>query len=397
MPYYRWRGVDLNAQIRKGVHFSRSENELDCFLIEKEIALLKAKQIPVRLERSVSLPQKVTFFEHLCMLLQAGIALPQALRLVGDRLTHKYFGLVVQNIAQAVDDGVALPDAVGHFPKLFNPVIVTMLSTGFETGNLALACQYLADYLAAKSQLKKKIRSAVMMPLVTVSFFLVISALLILVLVPRFAQLLVSMQRTVPSTTQKLLNLSQALASSYGIAAIFGILFLACLSIRIIISSKGKQAAHRLIIKIPILKQLAYWSDIGAYFHSLGVLLTGGMPLLPALELASHSMSNSVLIFHMNTITAQVGQGYSLSHAFATHSAPLVDNDILNIIYVAEETGTMGPLLGKIGQQYYERFYHRLNVITTLIQPILMIFLGILITALIVALYMPIFNLSYGF
>jgi len=396
MPYYRWKGVNLQANNCKGMLFARSEDELDYLLFQKDIALLHCKPVNLVFVRPITTHHTLSFLEQFSSLVHAGVPIPKALRLVADRFEHKQCALMLQEIADAVADGVSLPEALQRFDRFFSPVIITTITTGLETGNLPATLDLLVEYLSARVQLRKKITSALFMPLITLGFFLTITAVLMVVLVPRFAHLLHTMQRELPPLTQTLLNISSFLSGIGGISLITGLLLIIWLFLMTLQSPIMKKIRDQLWVSLPYFHQLMYDSAAGSYFQSLSILVSGGMPLVPALSLAQQAINNRILQERFAIITRDVASGYQLSHALGAHAADLVAPGMIAIVALGEETGNLGPLFAKISQEYYEQLYRHITLLTTLLQPILLILLGGLILALIIAIYTPVFTMSYA-
>lgn len=395
MPYYQWRGVDLNATIRKGTHFAPSEHELDQLLLQQDIALLNCHVLKAWFIKPISAHNVGTFFVHLSSLIKAGIPLPQALRLISQRTTHKYFALIIQEISCAVSDGILLPDAMAKKPHLFSPVMIATIATGLETGNLSDALDFLNAYLERRISITKKIRAALLMPLITFGFFLIVSLIMMIVLVPRFALLLQSVNRDLPTATKRLLAVSDFLTSFYGWAIILGGVIVSWIVYRLVKKYIAQKKWDYAQLSIPLLSSFIFASQAGAYFHTVGMLVSAGMHVVPAMHLAKKAVSNLVLREQFKAAAVDVNAGHQLHHALSAHT-PLLLPEIISMIAIGEETSTLGLVFGAIGKEYYEQLYKKLGLISSLVQPALMICLGLLITSLILAIYTPVFSLSYA-
>jgi type IV pilus assembly protein PilC len=396
MPYYKWRGVDLTARIQKGTHFAPSESELDASLLQRDIALLNCTVIVPRIIKPISLLHISTFFGQLSTLLKAGIPLPQALRLIGERIAHRNLGLMVQEMGSAVAQGIPFDQILNTTSHLFSSVMIATIATGLETGNLPQALDLLNEYMVRRITIEKRTKAALLMPFITFAFFLLIAAIMMIVLVPRFAQLLQSMHKELPSATQRLLMISNFLASWYGWIIIGGGIFASAVLYRMSIYYLGKRKQDELLLTIPGIRNFIVFSEAGAYFQTLGMLVSGGMQVVPAMQLAQKACSNEIIRDNFSAAAHDVAGGYQVSHALSARAQLISSPEIISMIAIGEETSTLGPVFVSISQEYYDRLYKKLELISSLVQPILMVCLGLLITALILAIYTPVFSLSYA-
>jgi len=396
MPYYRWQGVDLTASYRTGTHFARSKEELDILLLQRDIALISCKPVQWLFTPTIGFGDLNDFFEQLAALIQSGVPLPVALRIIGERIAHDQWAVVIQEIAQGVSEGIHLPDMMAKFPVFFTPLMIAMVNTGLETGNIVPSLQLLTAYLSTRDRIRKRLRRALVVPLVTLGFFITVVVLMIVVLVPRFTQLLQSMHRDIPPITQRLLAVGSFIGSFYGFIAIGLGAAIIGLGYRFLPRIMGPQRWDTLWTVVPVVGPCIIDASAGAFFQTLGALVSGGMHVVPSLHLASQAVQNQALSAGFSAAAHDVASGYTLNQAFNVHAHRMVGPEVIAMVAIGEETGVLGPVFTAVGTEYYERLYKRLGIITSLVQPALMIILGLLITALILAVYMPVFSLTYA-
>lgn len=392
MPYYSWKGVDLQARWAKGSIFARSEGELDALLLKKDIALLYFKK--KRLMRSgVSSEEVVNYFIQLHTLAKAGVMIPEALNTIATYAGNPYFSSVCYDVADQVTQGFPLATALGKYPRIFNPVAVQVVGIGQESGSLPQSLEVLVHYLESVLNFKKKLRAAFLLPAVTFIFFLLIISIILVVIVPQFVCLCTTMQKQVPQSTQMLLNISEFLRSKNALVLGSFMAMLCLVILRYKKSAKGKKRIGGYLLKIPVLKKLIVYQVVAVFFRSTAQLLQGGMPLAKALAIAAESIEYTAIKERFAYVASAVDAGMPLS-ASLHECTEYLDQSTVALINVGQETGKLGQMLARIADAYQERLLTQMQRITTLAQPFLLIILGLLIGMLILGLYAPIMSLS---
>jgi type IV pilus assembly protein PilC len=395
MAYFKWYGVDMAGHDREGKMFARSEQELDELLLRQEVALISCG--PVRqsfLKHSVKLEDKIHFFRQLAALLDAGVMLPDALDILCELLTDIQLRSVIHSVSADVHGGIPLSDALTEHTQIFDDLMIRMIRVGQETGKLGAALEHLAAYLDTMNGFAKRLRTAAMLPLITFSFFVLITSIIFLVIVPRFTQIFRSMNKDVPTLTKLVVNVSDALRSGYAIL-IGSLCILVVLGIvRYMKSVRGKPIFDAIILRIPWIGSLTKKSAMTCFLHSVSMLLGNGVLLVKALRIAGSEVKNGVVRQQIAELEQAVTAGVALSRAMSTISNTVFEADVIAIARVGEESGNLGLMLKKAAVIYEGKVNRSITFFTTIFQPLLMIVLGLLITLLIFAVYVPVFNLA---
>ncbi len=186
MPYFSWSGVNMVGDWHKGKRFAKSTDHLDSLLFRQGIALIKNKPVRWRLfQSSIKRADLLVFFEQLSVLINAGILVPQALSLVGDQLSNPQLQEVVHRLSDAVQEGNTLSDAMAQHKKIFDPMTIQHIKIGEESGNLSAALKSLCTSLCMTQNFYNQIRSALVMPMIGVLFFVVIAGIIFVVIIPQ--------------------------------------------------------------------------------------------------------------------------------------------------------------------------------------------------------------------
>jgi len=395
MPYYRWKGVNLLGDFKAGKSFAKDKEYLDTFLFNNNISLLECSRSHIwSVFRHVSVQNKIQLFRQLSVLLDAGVRLPEALQIAGNQAENLFWGQILHNVESDIQEGLSLGHALGKYPNIFNELIVKMVIVGQETGTLSVALHQLADYLERKNMFYKKVRSAAMLPLITLGFFVCISMTIFILVVPKFADMFKTFNKELPAITKVILKVSLFLRSNWFVMAI--ILFvLFILVIRSYIKTvSGKAITEKVLLSVPFVGSTMRYRFFVYFFGSISILLKSGMRLVPAIGVSKKSLQRSVFANYIEKLETDVLSGSSLSDSLADHAGSLFTQDIIAMVRVGEETGKLSLMLKKAADMYQEKVNRSLLFFTTIFQPLLMILLGLLITLLIFAIYVPVFNLS---
>ncbi len=395
MPYFSWQGVDLYGRTHTGATFAHSVSELDARLFTQKIALMHAWQrAPWRFALSwVDLSRKIDFFQHLAQLLQAGILLPEALGIMGDQQSHGVFQETIYAIAQQVREGHSLSHALQH-TRYFDSLMSNMVAVGQESGSLALALQALADYLQAQDAFYKRIRAALLLPMITFGFFLCVLGVILFAIIPQFATIFSSLGTETPAATRTLLAISAGASGWHMGALLLSILLGALLVHRASKTKSGRAFFDALWLKTPFMGRIIRQRSSAHFLHALSLLLGGGVPLVPALTIAKGVVRNSVLAQHLEQLVTEVAAGSPFSEALVITQEPLFGPEVISLATVGQETGRLSFFLARAARLLQDQVHRSITFVATIIQPLLIIILGLLIALLIISVYMPVLNLA---
>jgi type IV pilus assembly protein PilC len=395
MPYFVWKGVDLQVKIQKGIQFAANERDLDALLFKKDIALLSFSCKKVWFDRPIPLQLKIDYFMQLALLLNAGILLPQALKLLAEQSAHPTFTPILHEVTQTVHQGISLSNAFKKHSHIFSILMIQMASVGQESGNLAVSLQVLTSHLESVAFFKARLRAALMLPAITFAFFMVIIGIILAVIVPQFVSLFASMHKELPTSTKAMVMISDFFYSWYlGLTIVMGsgIIFLLNNYTKTV---KGKDAFDRLVMKLPFSGAIIINQSMAGFFQSLSLLLQGGMPLVQAIKIAKESIRNGVIKNQIHGVEQEVNAGGSFAQTLAK-CEQLCVQEMVSLIQVGHESGKLADMLARVAHMYQARLMRTLSRINTLFQPFLLIILGLMIAGLILALYTPIMSLSYA-
>jgi type II secretory pathway component PulF len=397
MPYFSWTGVNMVGDWHKGKRFAKSTDHLDSLLFRQGIALIKNKPVRWRLfQGSIKRTDLLIFFEQLSVLINAGILVPQALSLVGDQLSNSQLQEVVHTLADAVQEGNTLSDAMAQHKKIFDSMTIQHIKIGEESGDLSMALKSLCTSLEMTQTFYNQVRSALVMPMIGVLFFMVIAGIIFVVIIPQFADLFLAARQEMPWLTRTIVSMSTSFNSRYGIAFV-GIFVLCVLMIRAYTKTTlGKQQCNKVCMHIPFIGNIMRTRSLGLFFQSMSMLLAGGMRIVPALHVVCVALGNSLFADQIQSLAHAVDSGSSLSQAMTQETSGIFAPPVVAMVSVGEETGQLVPLLDKVAHNYHNEVKKQLIMCTVLLQPLLLLVLGLLVVLLVFAVYGPIVNLANG-
>ena len=394
MPYYNWKGITITGAQRSGYLCCPSQQLLDAYLFNQEIALLGAKDRSWLLFRyQINAQTRAQLFEQLTTLIRAGIRLPDALTLIATQHGNPQVQEILFACAHAVQSGILLSDVMQHYPKLFDPLSIQVITVGQEAGNLTYALELLAHYTMMRAQFYQKVRSALAMPLITLFFVIAVTLIIVLMIIPQFLHLFNSMQAQMPPLTKNLIRLSNFVSSKnmvYVLSAliIMAIIVRACLRI-----PSCKEYTDESVIRMPFFGRMMLALFQTHFFSSFSLLLQGNMQHAHAIAIIAPTIRNTYFKRVVQSIAQEVKNGKSLSTTLAEYP-DIFSPDTRTMIHVAEESATLPKIITLIAAQASQKTNRLLNSAIMWLQPLLLLFLGLVIGVLIIAVYSPILQLS---
>jgi type IV pilus assembly protein PilC len=396
---FRCRLASPNGEIVEGVYIAETETRLRHELEEKGLFVLSLQPKHAIAGVSLHMPQRkgvntrefLVFNQELATLLKAGMPLVQSLDLLKRRVTSPAFRQVLDDVHEKVRSGTALSDAFAAHGSLFPSVYTASLLAGERSGNLDAVLRRFVEYTKIIATVKRKTVSALVYPAILVSLAMVLVSIIVLKVVPAFADFYGTFGAQLPLSTRFILAASGFLRSQFLlILATIGIVVAATLSW---VRQPGQQARfHRLLLSLPMLGQVARKFATSQMARTLATLLGGGLPLVNALDIAARSVGNRYMAAQLDIVGLRVREGQSFAAALeARHVFPEV---AVKMAEVGESTGALQEMLNTVADFYDEEISTTMERFVTLVEPVLLVVMGLVIAGLLLALYMPLFQLS---
>jgi len=402
MPKFSWEGRTLRGEPRKGVLEGVSETAVRAYLRQQQIIPTKvnARGKEIKLSFSLSKRKKVkkksvaVFTRQLATMIDAGLPLVQSLDILGQQEQNEGFKSIIGGIKSDVEAGSTFAASLKKYPRVFDELYTNLVVAGEEAGTLDVILNRLATHIEKMEELKRKIKSALVYPIMIVVVAVLVTTVLLVFVVPVFEKLFGSTGMSLPGPTQMVINISRFAQKNI----VFVIIF--CIVAAIILkrqyrTEKGRLSIDKVILKLPVFGELIQKVSIARFARTLATLVASGVPILDALNIVAGASGNKV-------VEKAILEGRSSISEGQTISEPLEESGVFPImvtqmISVGETTGSLELMLNKVADFYEEEVDTAVATLSSMLEPILMIFLGVIIGGLVIAMYLPIFKMASAF
>jgi type IV pilus assembly protein PilC len=338
----------------------------------------------------VGLVDLVVFTRQLATMIDAGLAMVQSLQALADQTTNKVMRDVIRDICTRVEGGDSFSEALQKHPKVFSRLYVCMVAAGEKGGLLAEILARLATYLENAARLRKKVKSAMMYPTVVTVVAILITIFLLVKVVPVFGEIFASFGAELPKPTQALIDLSKfvqkwiLLILIGGGGGVYGWL-------HFIKTPTGRKFWDTYRIRLPLFGSIAHKICLARFTRTLASLVRSGVPILEVLQIVSQTVGNVVMEKAIRTASADIERGESISAAIGKH--PVFPTMIVRMLTAGEQTGKIDNMLERISDFLDEEIETTLSGLTSLIEPILIVFLGVVVGGMVICMFLPIFKM----
>lgn len=340
---------------------------------------------------NVKLDDLVVFARQMATLVAAGIPLIQSLDILGDQVDKEKFRQVLQRMHSDVQTGKSFSEAMLAHQKIFSPLFIHMVRAGETSGKLQEILDRIAHYFEKSSALQKKVTSALMYPMVVSLMAFAITFLMLAFVIPKFATIFDGLNAKLPVPTQMLIDLSNYLASNWWwiLLALGGGVFLFR---KFITSPLGRLPWDTFTLRMPVFGPIIMKVAVSKFARTLSTLVRSGVAILAALEIVSKTSGNARIEKVITDLMGSVKRGESISGPL--DKSGIFPSMVVRMIAIGEETGELEEMLTKIADFYDTQVDTAVSGLTSLIEPLIIGFLGIVIGGIVVALFLPILTLT---
>ena len=394
---FTWEGKTRQGSVQKGEIAANSKEDVLALLRRQNIQPINVVAKPRELKLSFGAPKVkdkdiVIFTRQLATMIDAGLPLVQCLDILGSQTENKTLAKTVNQVRSDVESGATFADALKKHPKIFDNLYCNMVAAGEAGGILDTILGRLAAFMEKFAKIKGQIKSAMIYPSVILFVAVSVVALLMVVVVPMLANIFVEAKMQLPFPTRVVMAISNFLKSWGGLVLLFVIIgfFVALRQFRK--TEKGQRTTDAIALKIPVAGSLIQRVAVAKFTRTLGTLLTSGVPILEGLLIVSRTAGNKVVEEAILATRQSVSEGKTLADPLGR--AKIFPAMVVSMISVGEATGALDNMLNKIADFYDDEVDSAVAALTSMLEPMLMIFLGITVGFVIVAMYMPIFQMG---
>lgn len=397
---FQWSGKSVKGTIESGELTANTKDEVIAQLRKKNITptIISEKKVEKKLFGGLKFgggkvkdKDIVVFTRQFSTMIDAGLPLVQALDILSTQVENKAFAKVLIQIKEDVEAGSTYADALKKHPRIFSELYANMVAAGEAGGILDTILNRLASYIEKSMKLKKKVKGAMVYPIVVSTVAVGAIAVIMIFVVPTFSKMFATLGGTLPLPTQLVVNMSNFLGGIGGLM-VFAVIvaFIIGLS-QFRKTEKGKHITDKILLKLPIFGPLINKVAVAKFTRTLGTLISSGVPILDGLDITAKTSGNKVIEYAIVEVKKQVTGGKTLSEPLS--KAKVFPPMVTHMISVGESTGALDSMLSKIADFYDDEVDAAVGNLTAMMEPILMIFLGGSVGFIVVAMYLPIFKL----
>jgi type IV pilus assembly protein PilC len=398
MPVYTWVAETKKGRKLKGELEAADERIALSQLKRRNLTVRKLKPKPKDIFESVSWMQPkvkskdiVIFTRQFSTMIDAGLPLVQGLTILAEQSENRTFKTILKEITKDVEGGSTLAEAMKKHPKVFDDLFVNLVAAGEVGGILDTILRRLADYIEKAEKLKSRIKGAMTYPLVVVAIAIIVIAVILIFVIPVFEDMFAGFGAALPAPTQLVVNMSRFMKGNFHFIIIAFVAIIVGLK-QYRNSQQGRKTTDGLLLKLPIFGELLRKVAVARFTRTLGTMIQSGVPILDSLEIVARTSGNVILEEIIYEVRGSIAEGQTIAE-------PLSETDIfpgmvVQMISVGEATGALDTMLAKIADFYDDEVDAAVDALTSMLEPLLMLFLGGSIGGLVVAMYLPIFQMA---
>jgi type IV pilus assembly protein PilC len=389
---FEWEGKDRNGKQVRGETRAVGENQVQATLRRQGVFPTKIKKRRMRAGKAIKPKDIAIFTRQLATMMKAGVPLLQAFDIVGRGNTNASVTKLLNDVRADVETGSSLSAAFRKFPMYFNSLYCNLVEAGEAAGILESLLDRLAVYMEKTEAIKSKIKSALMYPISVVVVAFVVVAVIMIFVIPAFKEVFSSFGADLPAPTLLVIAISEVFVAYWWLifGGIFGAFYFFMQAWKR--NEKMQRFMDRLMLKIPVFGALIEKSCIARWTRTLSTMFAAGVPLVEALDSVGGASGNSVFAIATERIQQEVSTGTSLTNAMT--NANIFPSMVLQMCSIGEESGSIDHMLGKAADFYEAEVDEMVAGLSSLMEPIIIVFLGTLIGGIVVSMYLPIFKLG---
>ncbi|MEI6224558.1 MAG: type II secretion system F family protein [Deltaproteobacteria bacterium] len=397
LPVWKWEAKTRQGEVRAGEMEAADDAAVKARLSQMGLDPTKVKRKPREIHikipgfSGVTTKDILVFTRQFSVMIDAGLPLVQGLEIIATQADNREFRRVLTDVKLRVESGSTFADALAVHPKVFDELFVQLVRAGEIGGMLDTILQRLGAYIEKNEKLKRRVKGAMVYPSIVLVVAVGVTLVLLMFVTPTFEKMFKDFGGAMPAPTQILIDLSHGLTRYwyliFGVPVALGVAWRAWVS-----TAKGRQHWDAFVLKVPVFGPLIRKIAVARFTRTLGTMLSSGVPILDALEIVAKSAGNKVIERGIMTVRARIAEGKNIA-------GPLADTKVfppmvVQMIGVGEATGAMDQMLAKIADFYDDEVDVAVGALTSMIEPIMMVFLGGVVGGFLVAMYLPIFSIA---
>ena len=396
LVWFVWEGTDQRGGRTQGELSARTELVARAELRRQGIRVVKIRKKPLALfgvrQKKITTKDIAIFSRQLATMLSSGVPLVQAFEIVGRGHENPSMQDLLLKIKSDIEGGIPLAEALGRHPLYFDDLFCNLVQAGEQAGVLETLLHKIAEYKEKTESIKAKIKKALTYPAAVIVVAVVVTAILLIFVVPQFEELFKGFGADLPAFTRMVVDLSKFVQAWWYVVlgVIIAVVYvLVQLKKR---SEKFNQMIDRVALEVPVVGEIIHKAAIARFARTLATMSMAGVPLVEALESVSGATGNFVYANAVLQMREEVSSGSQLQQSM--RQTGLFPNMVVQMVAIGEEAGSLDNMLAKVADFYEEEVNNAVDSLSSLIEPMIMAILGVVVGGLVVAMYLPIFKLG---
>ena len=395
---FAWEGVNQNRIATAGEIEASTISQARAQLRQRGVRITKIKRKPQPLfARTKKIkPVDISFASRqMATMISAGIPIAQTMRAIGQGHENGSLEKLLLDLGQDVESGTALSTALGKHPKHFNRLFTSLVEAGEESGKLDTMLDRVATYNEKLEAIKSKVKSAMMYPVIVLLISIVVMLLLLLFVIPQFEALFQGVGADLPTLTRVIVDFSRWMQANWWIFILALVVLVAGFIYAYRRSTKMQFFFDRVLIRLPSLGQILKKSSLARFSRTLSIIFGAGVPLIEGMRTVGASTGNRVYQKAVEQVRSDIATGRSLGNAM--ENTKVFPNMMLQMVSSGEESGELEVMLDKVADFYEREVDDAVEALSSIIEPLMIVFLGVIIGTMVLAMYLPIFKMASVF
>jgi type IV pilus assembly protein PilC len=398
MPVFAWEGRTRQGQVKKGVIEAASEAAAMMQLRAQAIIPTSVRAKAARglelnfLKRGVKTRDLVVFTRQFATMIDAGLPLVQCLDIQAEQQSNKSFGEALARVKADVEQGATFAESLGKHPRIFDELYVNLVAAGEVGGVLDTILNRLSTYLEKADSLKRKVKGAMVYPITVMVVAIGVLVLMMVKVIPVFEKMFADFGGELPGPTQMVINVSHMMQAYLPLF----VMVLIALAIGYVQarrrSPRFRYQTDALFLKLPIFGPLLKKVAVARFSRTFSTMLSSGVPILDALDICAKTSGNRVIEAGLQKTRAAISEGKTIAEPLK--AVGVFPGMVVQMIAVGEQTGAMDSMLAKLADFYDDEVDAAVQALTSLLEPLMMVFLGGSIGTILIAMYLPIFKIA---
>jgi type IV pilus assembly protein PilC len=393
---FLWIGRDKRGVKLKGQQIATNPNLVRAELRRQGISPLRVKKKPKPLfggaGSRITAKDIAVFSRQLATMLKSGVPLVTSFQIIAGGVKNPRMRIMVENIRAEVEGGGSLYEALSEHPVQFDELYTNLIKAGESAGVLDTILDEIASYKERIESIKGKIKKALYYPIAVIGVAIIVSAILLIYVIPQFEDIFASFGSALPAFTQLVIDASRWLRSN-GLYVLAGVI--ALITAFIMTKNRSTRFAHgvdRVSLRIPIIGDILEKSAIARFCRTLAITFAAGVPLVDALKIVSGATGNAVYNTAADQVRGDVAVGHQLQ--LAMQQSNVFPNMVIQMAAIGEESGALDEMLLKVAEAYEEEVNNAVDALSSLLEPIIIVFIGTIVGGMVIAMYLPIFKMA---